>query len=266
MQHFLERRICEHEHIYWAIRASRRVTDLRDTLELSEQLICETLGEGAVKPAQVSLIGLWGKPYTKEWRVERTCVTEDMDRVDMAGVDDANVPPTLKACTVVLNNYSYMPLALVVWMDKMRHVLWTDFNDRFEVVGCITDDFFLDGKLNLCKECASVHPGGLRLPPELPPVPAPRGPTAGGARAAPQAALPQGALFKLTEDIPQKVPTCAQRFEDVDCLEHEPEPMEWVTVAETDTETLHKLLPDAIRPAAVMALRHAGTILDMINE
>jgi hypothetical protein len=102
------------------------VTDLRDTLELSEQLICETLGEDAVKPAQLSLIGLWGKPYTKEWRVERTCVTEDMDRVDMVGVDDANVPPTLKACTVVLNNYSYMPLALVVlyqeavWMDKMR--------------------------------------------------------------------------------------------------------------------------------------------------
>ena len=137
-KHVLERQICTHEQIYWAIRASRRVTDLKDTLELSEQLICETLGEDAVKPAQLSLIGLWGKPYTKEWRVERTCVTEDMDRVDMVGVDDANVPPTLKACTVVLNNYSYMPLALVafyqeaVWMDKMRHVLWLDPNDRLK--------------------------------------------------------------------------------------------------------------------------------------
>ena len=161
----------------------------------------ETLGEDAVKPAQLSLIGLWGKPYTKEWRVERACVTEDMDRMDMAGVDDANVPPTHKACTVVLNNYSYMPLAMVVlyqeavWMDKMRHVLWTDPNDRFEVVGCITDNFFITGKLKLCKGVRQgVHPDGLRLPPELPPVPAPRGPTAGGARVAPQAALPQGPL------------------------------------------------------------------------
>ena len=73
------------------------------------------------------------------------------------------------------------------------------------------------------------------------------------------------ALFKLTEDILQKVPTCPQRFEDLDCADHEPDTVKWVTVAETDTETLHKLMPDAIRPAAVLALWHAGTILDMIN-
>jgi hypothetical protein len=74
------------------------------------------------------------------------------------------------------------------------------------------------------------------------------------------------ALFKITQDVPEKVPTCAQRFEDLDCEDHEPEPMEWVTVAETDSKTLHKLLPDLTRPAAVEALQHAGTILDMINE
>ena len=59
--------------------------------------------------------------------------------------------------------------------------------------------------------------------------------------------------------------TCAQRFEDLDCEDHEPEAMEWVTVAETDAKTLRKLLPDRTRPAAVLALQHAGAILGMIN-
>ena len=135
VKHFLERRDCTHDQIYWAIKG-HRVKGLKDTLDLTEELICETLGEDAVKSAQLSLIGLWGKPPSKEWHVERTWATEDMEGVDMVSFDDA-VPPTHKACTVVLSNYSYMPIALhvlyqeAVWMDKMRRVLWHVDNGPF---------------------------------------------------------------------------------------------------------------------------------------
>ena len=56
--------------------------------------------------------------------MERTWATEDMEHVDMVSFDDATAPPTHKACTVVLSNYSYMPIALhvlyqeAVWMTR----------------------------------------------------------------------------------------------------------------------------------------------------
>ena len=35
----------------------------------------------------LSLIGLWGKPHSVQWHVERTWVMEDMDRVTMVGAN-----------------------------------------------------------------------------------------------------------------------------------------------------------------------------------
>ena len=126
VQHFLDRRTCMHQHIHWAVKASRRVdtADLSKTLQLAERLVQQILGDDAVKQAMLSLIGLWGKPYSVQWHVERTWVKEDMDRVTMVGVDEG-VPPTHKAHTVILTNHSYMPVSLnvlyqeAVWMDKM---------------------------------------------------------------------------------------------------------------------------------------------------
>ena len=127
VQHLLDRNICAHQHIHWAVKASRRVdtADLSKTLQLAERLVQQILGDDAVKEAMLSLIGLWGKAYSVQWHVERTRVKEDMDRVTMIGVDAEGVPPTHKAHTVILTNHSYMPVSLhvlyqeAVWMDKI---------------------------------------------------------------------------------------------------------------------------------------------------
>ena len=112
VQYLLDCRLCNHHHIDFAIKASRRVkaADIKNTLTLAEKLIAKIFDEGAVKRAMLSLIGLWGKPYSAEWHIERTRVMDDMDRVTMVGVDVQGVPPTHKAHTVVLNNHSTMPV------------------------------------------------------------------------------------------------------------------------------------------------------------
>jgi hypothetical protein len=133
VKYFLELGICRHDSIYWAVKASRRIktSDLNATLQLAERLLTKVFpdDEGVIKRAMLSLIGLWGRPYTVEWHVERTRIMEDMDRVTMVGVDAEGVPPTHKAHTVVLSNYSYMPIALhvlnqeAVWMNKIFIVI-----------------------------------------------------------------------------------------------------------------------------------------------
>ena len=50
-KHFLEGHVCSRDQISWAIKASHRVKGFKDTLDLTEELICETLGEDAVKSA-----------------------------------------------------------------------------------------------------------------------------------------------------------------------------------------------------------------------
>ena len=110
----------------------------------------------------LSLIGVWGKPHTIEWRVERTRVMEDMDRVTLVGVDDLHAPPAHKAHTYVLNNYSYMPIALhilwqeQVWMHIMGRILLAS---DVLVRGCIVDNFFCERPIELCDKCEADEAG-----------------------------------------------------------------------------------------------------------
>jgi hypothetical protein len=64
VKYFLERGIARHEHITWAITASRSVPqrELKHTLEVAERVI-EEVDATLVKEAVLSLIGLWGKPF-----------------------------------------------------------------------------------------------------------------------------------------------------------------------------------------------------------
>ena len=249
-----------HQHIHWAVKASRRVdtADLSKTLQLAERLVQQILGDDAVKQAMLSLIGLWGKPYSVQWHVERTWVKEDMDRVTMVGVDAEGVPPTHKAHTVILTNHSYMPVSLhvlyqeAVWWDKMCCVM---LDRGIDFLGCIVDNFFLAYTPQLCEQC------GVRQDPQIPYKKTkdekpkyvdPKRCVSCILRAVlPEAVVksrrrltfPQ-ALFKISEDVGEKVPRCTQRFEERDCTDYEPEDMQWNTVDEQDPE-LHRLLTEA---------------------
>ena len=58
-----------------------------------------------------------------------------------------------------------MPIALhvlyqeAVWLDKIRRVLWHVDYGPFNVSGCITDNYFLDARPQLCRDC---NPEGKR--------------------------------------------------------------------------------------------------------
>ena len=74
------------------------------------------------------------------------------------------------------------------------------------------------------------------------------------------------ALFKIAEDAAAKVPRCPQSFEDRDCTGHEPEVLGWTVVDEADTATLHRLMPQAVRPALVQAANGQLDIMQIVGE
>jgi hypothetical protein len=183
----------------------------------------------------------------------------------------ANVPPAHKAHTVILNNYSYMPIALHilwqerVWMDIMGRIL---LDSDVLVRGCIVDNFFCERPLELCDKCEAAKAGRPYRTDEMPDECL----NCELRKALPIAALEYRkpgkltyarALFKLGEDSVEKVPVCVQSYDDNDRRGDQPEPMQWITVAETDTGTIHRLMPNAVRPAAALAL---GSIMAKVNE
>ena len=86
VKYFLERGIALHEHVAWAISASRSVPkrELKHMLEVAERVVGK-VDATLVKEAVLSLIGLWGKPFGTRWRVFHTDCVSDVGNVTTVG-------------------------------------------------------------------------------------------------------------------------------------------------------------------------------------
>ena len=253
VKYLMDLGIVRHEHIAWAITASRSVPrrELEHTLAVVEQVVGKVDG-ALVKEAVLSLIGLWGKPFGTRWRVFHTNMVSDVGNVTSVGELSGQV--VLKSHSVMLTNHSYMPIAHhvlwqeAVWMHQIGTVVIP-----LGVRGSVVDNYFIDS-FELCPKCQAAKEGRVFRSDEVHECANCKLrailPLATVKRTKGQLTYP-GALFKIEQSDPTHIPRCPQKVQDHS--REAPEPIEWTTIREDETEGLENC-------AALIAQNRGGFV------